>query len=98
MDARFQREAELLPLFDVSVSALGVRAQQGLQRAKDFSSGSWLSAVASEKNGNVSFFRAGVQKRLCNCNAVIQRALLQPPGSCDGCEKVFPGRRPELSQ
>ena len=85
MDARSQREAELLPLFDASVSVLGDQAQRGLRRAKEFSTGAWLSALPSEKNGTVlsaQEFRDGLAMR-------YSKPLLQLPGLCDGCGKRF---------
>ena len=52
-EARLSREKELPTKFDTCVSALGGLSERCARRAKDFSTGAWLSAMPSEKNNTV---------------------------------------------
>ena len=84
-EARLSRNEESLRKFDASMPALGEQTQRSLRRAKDFSTGAWLSAMPSEKNDTVlsaQEFRDGLA--LC-----YNKPLLALPGVCDGCGKSF---------
>ena len=65
-EARLSREKELPTKFDTCVSALGGLSERCARRAKDFSTGAWLSAMPSEKNNTVlsaEEFRDGLAMR-----------------------------------
>ena len=84
-EARLSREKELPTKFDTCVSALGGLSKRCARRAKDFSTGAWLSAMPSEKNNTVlsaEEFRDGLAMR-------FNKPLLRLPSTCDGCGKGF---------
>ena len=84
-EARSTRNEESLRKFDASMPALGERTQRSLRRAKDFSTGAWLSAMPSEKNDTVISAR-----EFCDGLALrYNKPLLALPGVCDGCGKSF---------
>ena len=87
--ARFQarkaRHEENKRLFDSVVAQFGESTQRALNRAKDFSTGPWLSSFPSVKNDTVlspQEFRDGLAVR-------YNKPLLKLPGSCDGCGAAF---------
>ena len=57
-EARLSREKELPTKFDTCVSALGGLSERCARRAKDFSTGAWLSAMPSEKNNTFCLRRS----------------------------------------
>ena len=88
MEARSRRETESTAQFEASVSVLGnVNAsQRSWRRAKEFSTGAWLSAMPSARNDTIlsaEEFRDGLAMR-------YSKPLLRLPGTCDGCGKAFP--------
>ena len=79
------RREQLPKEFEEAVSVLGGHSQRSLRRAKEFSTGSWLSAMPSEKNNTVlsaEEFRDGLAMR-------YSKPLLRLPSTCDGCGKGF---------
>ena len=67
------------------MAQFGESTQRALNRAKDFSTGPWLSSFPSVKNDTVlspQEFRNGLAMR-------YNKPLLNLPGSCDGCGAAF---------
>ena len=84
-EARSRRETESTAQFEASVSVLGNAPQRSLRRAKEFSTGAWLSAMPSARNDTIlsaEEFRDGLAMR-------YSKPLLRLPGTCDGCGKAF---------
>ena len=84
-EARSRRETESTAQFEASVSVLGNAPQRSLRRAKEFSTGAWLSVMPSARNGTIlsaEEFQDGLAMR-------YSKPLLRLPGTCDGCGKAF---------
>ena len=84
-EARSRRETESTAQFEASVSVLGNAPQRSLRRAKEFSTGAWLSAMPKAWNDTIlsaEEFRDGLAMR-------YSKPLQRLPGTCDGCGKAF---------
>lgn len=84
-EARVSRLQVAREKFDALIVSVGESARRCLGRAKEFSTGAWLSAYPSMKNDTVlsaQEFRDSLAIRYA-------KPLQQLPASCDGCGKGF---------